>query len=378
MGQADVSERTRQPETQRRRVLFVLPSLLGGGAERVMVILLRHLDRSRFEPHLALVNRTGPYLSEVPLDVPIHDLRSGRVRYALPTLLRLVWKLRPHVVLATLRELNWALLILKPLLPRGVKLIVREGISVSAYLAQDSQHPGLSRWLYRHYYARADKIICVADYIRNDLAEHFGIPLAKMILIYNPMDVERVRHLADAGENPLTDPGPHLVAVGRLWRQKGFDVLLDALALVRNLLPAKLTILGEGPLELDLKAQSERLGLSGAVQFVGFQPNPYPYLKHADMFVLSSRYEGLPNVVLEALSLGTPVVATDCPGGVREILQGCSMGCVVPSSNPPLLAEAIISAFKSRKEKSSNARDMAGLLDRFGVERVMAQYEQII
>ena len=118
------------------------------------MIVLRHLDRSRFEPHLALVNKTGPYLSEVPPDVPIHDLQSGRIRRAVPALLRLVWKLRPHVALATLRELNLALLILKPVLPRGVKLIAREGISVSVNLAQDSQHPGVLRWLYRHYYAK--------------------------------------------------------------------------------------------------------------------------------------------------------------------------------------------------------------------------------
>jgi len=311
-------------------------------------------------------------------DVPIHDLRSSRVRYALPALLRLVWKLRPHVVLATLRELNLALLIVKPLLPRGVGLIVREGISVSADLAQDSQYPGLLRWLYLHYYARADRIICVANFIRNDLAEHFGIPLAKMVVIYNPMDVERVRHLADAGENPLADPGPHLVAAGRLWKQKGFDVLLDALALVRNLLPVKLTILGEGPLEVDLKAQSERLGLSGAVRFVGFQPNPYPYLKHADLFVLSSRYEGMPSVILEALSVGTPVVATDCPGGVREILTGSRMGRMVPSSNPRLLAEAIVSAIESKKEKPSKTQDLEALLEKFGVERVTAQYEDLL
>ena len=201
---------------------------------------------------------------------------------------------------------------------------------------------------------------------------------AKMVVIYNPMDVERVRRLADAGENPFADPGPHLVAVGRLWKQKGFDVLLDSLALIRNSLAAKLTIVGEGPLELELKAQSERLGLSGAVRFVGFQPNPYAYLKHADLFVLSSRYEGLPNVVLEALALGKPVVATDCPGGVREIIEGCRSGRLVPSDNPRLLAEAIVAALKSRNENSSTAHSLEKLLEKFGVERVTAQYEDLL
>jgi glycosyltransferase involved in cell wall biosynthesis len=378
MEKVEASEITKPAETQRRRVLFVLPSLVGGGAERVMVVVLRHLDRSRFEPHLAVVNKKGPYLSDIPEDVPIHDLGGGRVRYASPALLRLVWRLRPQAILSTLREVNLAVLVLKPLFPRGVKLIVREGIAVSADLDSGSQRQGFSRWLYRHYYAAADKIICVAEYVRKDLAEQFAIPLEKMVTIYSPADVQRIRELATANPNPYTGAGPHLVAAGRLSKQKGFDVLLDALALVRRTILAQLTILGEGPLEAELKAQAQKLGLLDSVCFAGFQTNPYPFFKHADLFVLSSRYEGLPVVLLEALSLGTPVVATDAPGGAGEILAGCSMGLLVPRSNAPALAQGIISALQSRAENPSSVDNLEGTLDKFRVERVMKQYEDLL
>ncbi len=344
-----------------------------------MVILLRHLDRSRFEPHLALLQKVGPYLNEVPQDVPIHELRASRMRYAFPAIIRVVWRLRPTAVLSTLREMNLAMIIAKPFLPRGLRLLVRETTPVSAHLADDSRYPRMWHWLYRRCYVRADKIICGADYNLNDLAENFGIPRQKLARIYNPLDVDRVRQLADTGESPFSATGPHIVTAGRLSKVKGYDVLLNAMALVRKTISsAELTILGQGPLEFDLKAQRDRLGLSEAVHFAGFQLNPYPYLKHADLFVLSSRYEGLPNVVLEALALGTPVVATDCPGGVREILAGSRMGSLVPVSDARLLADKMVSACNSGRAISPRAEALEGIFDKFRVERVTREYEDLL
>ncbi len=366
-------------QTQRRRVLFILPSLGGGGAERAVVNLLRHFDRSRFEPHLALLEKSGPYLKDLAADVPVHDLKTPRVRYAIPALVRLAWKLRPVAVLPALRELNLALLMAKTLLPPRSKLMIQEVVSASAYLAQASRHPEVWRWLYRHLYRRADKVICVADYVLNDLANEFGVSREKMVRIYYWVDVDQIRRLAEACGNPYFSTCPRLVAAGRLTEQKGFDVLLNAMKVVHQAFPAaRLTILGEGPLESILKAQAERLGLRDVVHFAGFQLNPYPCFKHADLFVLSSRYEGLPNVILEALALGTPVVAMDCPGGVREILDGCALGWLVTKPDALKLAQTIISALGSSKNIARGGELVESIISRFGIERAVRDYETLL
>lgn len=364
---------------RRRRILFVLASLGGGGAERVMVTLLRHLDRSRFEPHLALVRAEGPNLNDVPQDVCIHDLKAGRARYCLPAVVRLAWRLRPDAMLSTLGYLNLVLIIGRPLLPPGMKLLVREGTIVSALLAQDVQYPQIWRWLYRCFYKRADTIICQSDYMLNDFVQHFGVPRERLERLYNPVDIERISQLASALESPYSAVGPHLVTAGRLSKEKGYDLLLDAMALVRRTLPhGDLTILGAGPLESQLKAQRDRLGLTEAVHFVGYKSNPYPYLKHADLFVLCSRREGLPNALLEALALGTPVVATDCPGGMGEIHKLSGEGMVICKAHPASLAAAIVSTCACASE---NGRRKPGgpkwLSQVFEAREVVRSYERL-
>lgn len=364
-----------------RRILFVLPSLRGGGAERVTITLLGRLDRARFEPHLAVVEKAGAYLEDVPRDVPVHDLRASRVRYALPALIRLIWKLRPRAILATLFELNLALLAAKPLLPRDTRLLVREATVVSRDLTQAKRCPGCWRWLCRHLYPRADAIVCVADFVLEDLAEQLRVPRSRMRRIYNPVDLERIRRRArqPTGENPYAGPGPHLVAAGRLSEEKGLDILLEALRRARQVLPtADLVVLGEGPLEAELRSQRDRLGLGDAVRLAGFQPNPYPYFQHADLMVLASRYEGLPNVILEALALGTAVVAAGCPGGVREMLAGCPAAWLVPPEDPKLLAEALVAAWNARRDMPRSVTEFEGFLLPFSVEASVRAYEELL
>ena len=366
------------PPLESVRVLLVVPSLAGGGAERVIVTLLERLDRSRFEPHLALMRAHGPYLKEIPADVPVHDLAAWRVRTAIPALVRLTRRLRPQATLSTLAELNLAMCLARPFMPRRCRLLLSEQVSPSARLLAATQHPGAWRWLYRHLYPRADAIVCVSDEVLNDLAEQFGIPRRKLARIYNPVDVGRLSALA-AGPNPYIGDGPHLVAAGRLHRQKGFDLLLDAMPLVRARVPtAELTILGEGALEAELKSQRDRLGLTESVHFLGFQENPYPFMKHCNLFVLPSRYEGGASLVaMEALALGRPVVAADCPGGVRELLAKCPLARFVPIENTPALAAAIIEALECGGGPSA-APDVESCLDPFRAERVVRQYEAIL
>jgi len=365
-------------KTARKRILFVIPSLPIGGAERVQVTLLRHLDRSRFEPHLAMVKKTGPYLEDVPPDVTIHDLKATRVRWAVPKLIRLAWKLKPHVLHTSMAELNMAAVLSRPFLPAGVRVLIREEIVGSVDTAQTRKNPAVWNWLYRRLYSRADKVICLSQFVLDDLAA-LGIPRRVLLLIYAPVDTKLVARLADVGGNPFEGKGPHLLAAGRLQKRKGFDVLLDAMPRVCAAVPgAQLTILGEGVLKQELLAQQERLGLTQTVHFIGYKPNPFPYFKHADLFVLSSTNEGFGLVVVEALAVGTPVVASDCGGLLQEILRDCPLGRVAPPGGASALAETIISALQALSGQPEPRPSLQSFLNRYDVESVMREYEKLL
>lgn len=362
----------------RKKVLFLVPSLITGGAQRVFSVLLRHLDRARFELHLSVLQGTGPYMKDIPADVTIHELKVSRVRYALPAIIRVIRKVRPDTVLSTLGHLNLTLIWAKPFMPKGTRLLIREAAIATSFLDDETSYPRLWKWMYRHFYRHADKVVCLSDSMVKDMAERFGLPREKLVRIYNPIDVERVCKLAEAGGNPFVNACPHIVAASRLSRQKGFDVLLNAMpAVIARVPTACLWILGEGPLELELKEQAKELGIAEIVKFSGFQENPWPYVKNADLFVLSSRYEGLPNVVLESLALGTPVVATDCPGGVREIRDAGNPVPLVSAEAPAELADAIVAALADPQNRNRCSKgDRPGLRE-FDLQHVVEQYSRL-
>jgi glycosyltransferase involved in cell wall biosynthesis len=363
---------------ERKKVLLLLPSLAGGGAERVFSILLSHLDRDVFEPHLGLLGAEGEFLEDIPKDVTIHHLNISRARYSLPSIVRLVWKIRPHTVLSTLGYLNLVLGMAKPLLPRTAQLIVREAVIASACQRQETRHPQLWKWLYRRFYKQADKVLCLTDSMVNDMAEHFAVPREKLVRIYNPVDIDRIRELGNSDKNPYSGPGPHLVAVGRLTKQKGFDILIDAMPHILERLPnARLTILGQGHLHKDLTRQAQRLGLTESVEFVGFQKNPWTYLRHADLFVLPSRYEGTPNVLLEALALGKSVVAADCPGAMREIQDNDQRLVLVPPENASALAEAVVAMCRIASPGAGPMNTSPACLGMFDVRQIVGEYSRL-
>jgi glycosyltransferase involved in cell wall biosynthesis len=311
-----------------------------------MVTLLQHLGRNRFEPHIAVASARGALLSELPPDVVLHDLKASRVRFCLPALLRLIWRLRPKAILSTSGHVNVPLLAMRPLLPRDTNLFVRENstASVEAAASGDVRRRKL---LYRCFYHNADAVICQSEVMLDDLCGQFHVPRKKMIRIYNPVDGERIRSAALNEANPFYGLGPHLVASGRLEHAKGFDLLIEAMLEVRKQFPnVQLAIVGAGSLEKELRSQCARLGLSETITFAGFHSNPYPFYANANLFVLSSRYEGLPNVMLEAMALNTPVVATDCPGGVREIVKGWPNCRLAGVGNSAALVDAIVASLR--------------------------------
>jgi glycosyltransferase involved in cell wall biosynthesis len=364
--------------TRRTKVMLLVPSLHGGGAERVMVHIANHLDRARYEPVLVLGAVHGPYLADVRADVGIHGLGGAtRARTAVPWVIRAVRTLRPGVVLSTV-GLNFAVALARPFLPRKLGVIFREGNSTSAFLSDVARtsrgRAALYRAIYRTLYARADRIVCQSDFMLNDLATQLRLPVARMIRIHNPVDVEAIR-VRVAEPIVYRGRGPHLVTAGKLEHQKGYDVLLPAFARVLALHPgATLTILGEGTERAALEAATASLGISAAVRFLGFQANPFPYFQAADLFVSSSRYEGFANVITEAMACGTPVVATECPGASREVIEPGVTGWLARTEDVASLADAMAAGIAALAHVDRKAIELA-CERRFSVTRITAAYE---
>ncbi len=359
------------------RVLFVLPSLGGGGAERAIVDLVRGMDRGRCQITMALFSQSGRFLPQIPSDVQLVDL-GGAKQYDVRLVLRLArWlqRSRPQILFGALRYANLVTLLAQGIARSQARVVVNEQNLPSAEFALFGGRR-IKSWLLKHLYPRADVVTAISQGIARELTTSFGLAARQVVVIANPVDLDRVSFLAAAGlEHPWFRPGAAVVvAAGRLHPQKGFNHLIRAFALVRNALPCKLVILGEGPQRGELEQLITELGLSTDVALPGFQDNPYKFMGRASLFVLSSLYEGFGNVLLEALALGTPVVATACPVGPDEIISHGVTGLLVPPADERALAEAmtkVLSDSELRRKLSANGPARAA---DFSLPNIVAQY----
>jgi len=353
-----------------KKIMFLVPSMRGGGAERVMSILVKFLDRSKFQITLVLVKAEGYYLDDLPDDIILVDLNASKARYSIPKLIKVIKKEKPDIIFSTLGHLNFIVALLKIFLDSKITLIARE-TSIVSYSLQINKYPNISEFLYKNFYNRFDNIICQSRYMMNDLVTNFGVYKEKISVINNPVDIDRVQRLSSVENEFFDNQKINLLAVGKLHKIKGYDKLIRA---IKHLNDKKyhLTILGEGSEEESLKSLSKELDVDNQISFLGFQKNPYTYMKQADLFILSSWYEGFPNVVLEANTCGTPVVAFECPGGISEIIENGLNGFLVENGNFELLSDTI--------KKSSNYRfDESKITDfvysRYNANMIIKNYE---
>ena len=330
---------------KRTRILMLIPRLQAGGAEQVITLIARGLSQEKYDVHLGLVTATGSHAAMPPW-ITIHVLGAKRARAGAIPLLRLVWRLRPAVILSGSPEISFLVLLLRQFFPAKTRVLVRQNGTVSAALAMGGV-PRYTRLLYRVLYRRADRIICQSRAMAEDLIRELGLGMEKVTVLPNPVDLEGVRP-ARNGVSVWSGPGPHLLAVGRLSQEKGFDLLIEAMAAVRDRFPgADLIIAGSGREEAVLQDLCRILGLESAVRFVGRVDQPYRYFPGATLFVLPSRHEGMPNALLEAAAGGLPLVATPASGGVVELLRGRPGAWLAACMSVDALAEALIAALQS-------------------------------
>lgn len=231
-------------------------------------------------------------------------------------------------------------------------------------------------FLYRRFYAGADAVIAVSREAASDLTERLRLSPGQVRMIYNPVITPALFEQAkEAVEHPWFAPGqpPVVLSAGRLCEQKDFPTLLRAFAQVRAHTRSRLVILGEGPERLSLERMASDLGLRASVLLPGFVANPYAYMARAATYVLSSKWEGLPTVLIEALACGAPVVSTDCPSGPREILQDGKYGRLVPVGDADALAQAIEANLYDGKGNAPPENWSA-----FHTEQAAAEYEKVL
>jgi glycosyltransferase involved in cell wall biosynthesis len=361
---------------RRGRVACFIPELTDGGAQRAVVKLVAGMCGRGLAVDLVLVKKEGVHLRSVDARARLVVLGGGRVATAIIPLARYMRRARPAAFVSFLSHANVAAVAARALARVELRLAVVEQNTVSAYRGELRR----DRWLpafVRRTYPRAEAVVGVSSGVARDLISQQGVPAHKVSVIHNPVVDNALLAAAAAPVSHTwfgTGSARVLVASGRLTPQKDFPTLLEAFRLLRSKVPARLIILGEGEERGRLAALRDAMGLSGEVDLPGFVENPYGYMSRADAFVLSSRWEGLPTVLIEALACGCPVVATDCPSGPREILQGGKYGELVTVGDAAALCEAMARVLQTRPGRQA-LREHAM---KYSVEQAVSHYIDLL
>ena len=355
------------------RLAVFLPGLYGGGGERTMLSLSGGLAAAGHEVDLVLAKSEGPYLDQVPPTVRLVELNAWKTVTSLPSLARYLRRERPVAMLSALSRANVVAAWARRLTGRPPRLVVNEQNTVSVW-ARNASDWGkrLVPRLARAFYPWTNAVVGVSRGVADDLVEAVGLPADLVHVIFNPGITADMRERAkERSDHPWFAEGepPVILAVGALIPQKDYPNLLRAMARVRAERPARLIILGEGRERPSLEALVRELDLEDDVALPGFVRNPYAFMSRADVFALSSRWEGLPTVLVEALYCRARLVATDCPSGPREILDGGRHGRLVPTERDDLLAEGLLAALaggasSGRRLAALRARDGRGAVPR--------------
>lgn len=367
---------------KKRKVVFIIPNLIGGGAERILINVVTALDRAKFEPVLFLQKRMGPFLDNVPADVRVYfgSEPPGKTRAQLPRFIREYFRsTRDADVIVGFLELTPGYLAILSGCHRRKTALAMVHVNLDFYLTEVA---AWHRWASQLLYPLAQGMVFCSKAGRDSFKKAVTRHPRALHVVHNPVDLDAVRAGAQL---PLPDTAklgvskPFLLGVGRLERQKGFDFLIEAFAQVVTAgLDYHLVILGEGPDRSQLEKLMHSLHISNRVFLLGFTPNPFPYFKAAEMFVLSSRFEGMPTVIIEAMALGVPTVCFDGKSGTSELFQGGkSPGILVPAENVQKLANAVVTMARQPDIRERSIKDGLSVSERYSMKNAIKEWETI-
>ncbi|MGC5743613.1 glycosyltransferase [Chryseobacterium sp. NFX27] len=349
-------------------VIFILPDLETGGAERIVTTIANHLSRDRFEPKILLLRKQGGYLNFLKKDVEIIDINTERIRHSLKPILGEIYRRKPDIVFSGFGEVNAYLALFIKLFPR-TKFIARETNVVTQHVTRKE-----IKFFY-NFYNNYQRIIAQSDDMMHDLVDNFNIKKKKIVKINNPVDFDFINEKLGTSAKPecFKYNYKNVVAIGNLSARKGFDNLLKVFSRLKNE-NIMLHILGDGKDKDVLLQMKDFLGLKNVI-FHGRQDNPYQYLKYADLFILSSRYEGFPNVLLEAGACGTYSLANNCPGGINEIIQHQVNGEVSNIENYEDFSQKVMKVLQGNYNRDGIKNSIRS---RFSKDIILDKYEKVL
>lgn len=379
--------------TNRLHLALFISGLSVGGVQRSMLSLAHGLAARGHRVDLIVPKANGFFRPQVSPLVRLVDIEHWWMRLPLvgwwkrtralvspPALARYLQREQPDVLLSASHYVNLAAIWGRRLAGTDTPLVISQRTHLSRAV-QNADFPGGKRpllgWMARRFYPEAEAIIAVSDGVADDLAGLTSLPRERIQTIYNPVfTTELINKSLEAVEHPWFAPGapPVILGVGRLAAQKDFPTLLRAFARVRASRPARLMILGEGRKRRELESLAASLRISQDLALPGFDENPFRYMAHAGLFVLSSEYEGLPGVLIQALACGCPVVSTDCPSGPREVLESGCYGPLVPVGDDARMAQAILSVLDEPPDREKLITRAAA----FSLDRAVEQYLDVL
>jgi len=346
-------------------ILMIVPTLSAGGSERIIAFLANNLDRRKFNIFLCVMDGKDNFY-EIDLEnVTLIDLHTKRARYAVYRIYKVIRKIKPGIVFSTLGHLNILIAILKSFLPREIKFVARESV-IPSLGNKYSWNPWLFNFLTRKFYNKFDKIICQSQYMQMDLVRNYKIPVTKTIVINNPVTVLPAKQISYFPVDSY-----NFLSVGRLAPEKGYDRILKALVPIKD--KYLYHIVGNGPELNSLTALVQQYGLEGKVMFHGNVQNPFDKFDHCDIFLMGSRYEGFPNVLLEAGMYKIPTVAFDAPGGIAEIIVNNFNGFLVTDNDVEGYTLAVKKALSYNFEREKFTEYISA---RFDGRTIVSQYEE--
>ena len=358
--------------------MFVIYSLGVGGAEKVLVNILKNLDKNKFSPTLVLLASDTTLQRELPETIPIIKLgiegSFATLRSIFP-LARIIREERPQVVVSFMWGTNLIMLLTKLITTPKSKMIISEHVNLGKDII-NYRFCWLRKFLIKKLYPKADAIITVSLGIKENLTKEFGILEEKIKVIYNGIDLRNIEKLTTATFKPPFKQ--YIIAVGRLEKQKNYPLLLKAFAGINKEHDIGLVILGEGKERKHLEILIHDLGLDGKVLMPGIVDNPYPWLTHGKVFVLCSKYEGFGIVIIEAMACRVPVVATHCPSGPEEIINDGITGFLTENDSAEKLGETIFRYLNDPSLVKEVTEKAFEEVKKWDIKKITKEYEAII